>query len=268
MAMQELTLPRNYQFSVTTRGRSRSTGALGSLVAHVGIILVLLLVARHDVARIFDAGDPFKAGGGGGGGGGGGPREVAYISLPASAAPAPRPAVTPPPVTPTPPPVQVPPTVPPEVPPVEPQVSAVEPVPLPTPDSTPPGNGTGGAGLGPGAGGGTGGGVGGGNGPGVGTGNGPGMGGGAGGQGRPPRLRQEVLAPGDAPRELRGREIRVVFTIDAAGVPKKVSFEPPLGGGKYAEKLRRAMLDFRFHPALGPDGRPVESTWVYRVLPF
>ncbi|HMV33252.1 MAG TPA: hypothetical protein PKA50_14140, partial [Gemmatimonadales bacterium] len=114
-------------------------------------------------------------------------------------------------------------------------------------------------------GGGTGGGIGPGTGPGIGPGEGGGVGGGT---GRGPRLRQEVLPPDEVPKELRGREIRVVFTIDASGVPQKVVFDPPIPASRFAEKLRRSMLEFRFHPALGPDGRPTESTWVYRYMPF
>ena len=266
-AMPEHALRARYDFSLSApRERGRPLGVLVSVACHLVLAALLLFSVRHDVARIFSAGDPFKAAGGGGGGGGGGGREVAYISLPApehtTTAPV---AVTPPVVTP--PPVQVAPTPVPEVPP---PVVEVAPVPeaavaAPAPSAT----AAAGPGTSPGAGGGAGGGTGGGIGPGTGPGTGPGEGGGGGGGiGRGPRLRHEVLPPDEVPKELRGREIRVVFTIDATGVPQKVVFDPPIGGSRFVDKLRRSMLEFRFYPALGPDGRPTESTWVYRYMPF
>ena len=265
-AMPEQALRARYDFSLSSpRERGRPLGVLVSVACHALLAVLLLLSVRHDVARIFTATDPFKAAGGGGGGGGGGGREVAYISLPAPEHTTAAPVVTTPPVE-TPPPVQVSPAPVPEVPP---PVVEEAPVPEATVAVPAPAAAAAGPGVGPGTGGGAGGGAGGGIGPGTGPGTGPGEGGGTGGGvGRGPRLRQEVLPPDEVPRELRGREIRVVFTIDASGVPQKVVFDPPIPGSRFADKLRRSMLDFRFHPALGPDGRPTESTWVYRYMPF
>jgi protein TonB len=263
--MPESVLRSRYAFSLSApRDRGRSFGVVASAVFHLLLVTVLFLFVRHDVARVLGAGDSLLAPGGGGGGGGGGGR-VAYISLPAPAATARVPITVEPSAT-TPPPVQVTATP-----------AAVLPTPVAqsttvpeTAASVPADSLAGaGAGLGPGAGGGAGGGTGGGIGPGTGGGIGPGEGGGVGGTGRPARLRQEVFPETkDAPRELRGLEIRVLFSIDAEGVPQRVQFDPPIRAGKFADKLKQTMLSFRFHPAIGPDGRPTASTFPYRLMIF
>lgn len=179
-----------------------------------------------------------------GGGGGGGNRE-AYISLPASA---PRPAAPAAPVT----------TAPPVVEPA-PSPEPVQPVPVDTPvtqASAGPANaelGDSGGGTGPGAGGGTGGGI----GPGTGTGTGPGEGGGAGGVGKGPQQKRIVIPPEKAPKELRGKVIRVTFWVNAAGKVQKVETDPEIRDRGYAKKFFEAMMKYEFEPAQGPDGLPV-----------
>jgi len=223
----------------------------------VVLVLLLLIPLRHDFARVLDAG-PSEAGTRGGGGGGGG--RVAYISLPAPAA-SPRVAVEVDPPRETPPPVVAPPVVPPPVipPPADPaptapaQVAAAA-----SPDSV--------EGSGPGQGGGTGGGQGGGVGPGVGPGTGPGTGGGGGGQGRAPQPRHLIIPPDDPPKELRGVEIRVTFWVDPLGSVKRVAFDPPVDNRKFAGKLTEAMKNYRFRPALGPDGTPIAATYTHTLL--
>ncbi len=261
--MPESALSPRYAFSLSaSRPRGRSFGVAVSVAFHLLLASLLFLSVRQDINRVLAVGDPLRAAGGGGGGGGGG--RVAYITLPAPARSAPAAVpVTPPEATP---PVQVTPTPPPVVPPPEPEpvvTAAVTPV-ISSPDSQ-PGNS---AGTGPGAGGGTGGGTGGGIGPGAGPGTGPGEGGGgAGGRGRPPRPRQEIIPAIDGrPKELRGQEIRITYSIDETGKPVKVSFEPAIADGKFAGKLRETMLSYRFHPALDPNGRPVAGTWVYIMV--
>lgn len=261
--MPESALSPRYAFSLSaSRPRGRSLGVAVSVAFHLLLASLLFLSVRQDINRVLAGGDPLRAPGGGGGGGGGG--RVAYITLPAPARSAPAAVpVTPPEVTP--PPVQVTPTPtpPPVVPPPEPE-PVVAAAAVSSPDSQ-PGNS---AGAGPGAGGGTGGGTGGGIGPGAGPGTGPGEGGGgAGGRGRPPRPRQEIIPAIDGrPRELRGQEIRITYSIDETGKPVKVSFEPSIADGKFAGKLRETMLSYRFHPALDPNGRPVPGTWVYIMV--
>lgn len=265
--MPESVLRSRYAFSLAApRERPSPLGVVASALLHVLLVALLFLSVRHDVARVLGSGDPDRAPGGGGGGGGGGGR-VAYITLPAPAA-TPRVSVAVTPPVSTPPPVQVPPPPAPEVPPPE-----VQPTPAPEPAAAIPvatADSGAAAGTGPGTGGGAGGGTGGGIGPGTGPGVGPGEGGGgAGGSGRPPRLRQENIIPhDDAPKELRGHEIRATITVDEAGMPRAVTFDPPLRSGRYTSKVRETLLGFRFYPALGPDGRPVASTFVYNITVF
>jgi len=237
---------------------------LASILLHILIGTVLFIRIREDFARVLDAG---RRGPGLLGGGGGGAGRVAYITLPAPAPAAPTavaveaPKETPPPVpvTPTPTPLpQVPPPIP-----AEPPVAVAA--------NSAPSTGDSVAGVGPGQGGGAGGGVGGGSGPGTGPGRGPGDGtsGGAGGAGRAPRPRYELIPPTeDPPKELRGKEVRILFAIDAEGKVRRVTFEPEIPRGKYASRLKETMEAYRFHPALGPDGTAVPGTFEYTMTVF
>ena len=69
------------------------------------------------------------------------------------------------------------------------------------------------------------------------------------------------IPPDNPPRELRGAQIRVTFWVDEVGKAVRVALDPPIRDRKYAEKFTETMLNYRFHPALGPDGRPVASTY-------
>lgn len=237
-----------------------------SVILHILIGILLFIRIREDFQRVLDAGNQ---GGGPRGGGGGGAGRVAYISLPSPAASAPKAvAVEPPKETQAPVPVPVPtPTPPPVVPPPVPeqtQVAVVTPTAsASTSDSI--------AGRGPGQNGGDGGGKGGGSGPGTGPGRGPGegTGGGEGGTGRAPRPRYELIPPtDDPPKELRGKEVRIIFAIDIDGKVRRVTFMPEIPRGKYASKLKETMEGYRFHPALGPDGNPVAGTFEYTFTVF
>lgn len=259
LIQREVALPSPYDFGTRrTPARSRTVGLLLSVVLHVVLGLLLLIPLRRDFERVLLIGSnrPGTAGGGGGGAG-----RVAYITLPAPAAsarvtvevtpPKPTPPVT---VTPTPvSPSVVPPPVPVEKSPVEP-VSAASAA-AATPDSL--------AGVGPGTGGGVGGGAGGGIGPGKGPGTGPGSGTGVGegGTGKPPVPRQYIIPPQDAPKELRGKEIRVTSYVDARGRVERVEFTPAISDGGYARRLREAMLNYRFNPATDASGHPIASTF-------
>lgn len=238
-------------------------GVLVSVVLHLLIGTVLFLRIREDFARVLDGG---RAGPGLRGGGGGGAGRVAYITLPTpSARPAVTVAVQPPQETPPPVPVTPTPTPPPVVPPPVPEE---EPVLAAAPAATTTGDSI--AGVGPGTGGGEGGGTGGGVGPGVGPGAGPGTGtAGDGGLGRAPRPRYELIPPtDDPPKELRGKEVRILFAIDAEGKVRRVTFEPEIPRGKYARRLKETMEGYRFHPALGPDGRAVPGSFEYTMTVF
>jgi hypothetical protein len=74
-----------------------------------------------------------------------------------------------------------------------------------------------------------------------------------------------VLPPENAPKELRGVALHVTFWIDETGKAVRVSVDPPIRDSKFAEKFTETMLSYRFRPALGPDGTPIASTFVYEV---
>lgn len=244
-----------YQVIPASSQRRSPLGLSVAIALHILIGFLLLVRIRQDFVRVLDTGSVTPGTRGGGGGGGG---RVAYIPLPAESprAPAPEvvapPAVTPPPVvvTPTP----VPPTI---IPPVtEPQLATSTGV--VSADSV---AGTG-AGQGGGAGGGTGGGVGPGSGPGTGAGTGTG---GDGGAGRAAEPRHFILPPGDAPKDLRGIDFKLTFYVNADGTVDRVTVAPTIKDRKFANKIDEVMRDYRFKPALGPDGVPIASTFIYTM---
>ncbi|HWA57464.1 MAG TPA: hypothetical protein VG692_09430 [Gemmatimonadales bacterium] len=266
--LEEIALPSRYAFALTPRSRRSPAGVTASILLHVLLGILLLYRIQADFARVLDAGAENSGPRGGGGGGAG---RVAYITLPAPAAAAPKAvAVEPPKEEPKPVPVPTPTPTPPPVipPPVQEQVPVA--VVTPTPTSA-PSTGDSVAGRGPGVGGGEGGGKGGGSGPGVGPGRGPGVGtgGGEGGTGRAPRPRYELIPPtDDPPKELRGKEVRIRFSIDVDGKVRRVTFDPEIPGGKYARRLKETMEGYRFIPATGPDGAAVPGTFEYTMTVF
>jgi hypothetical protein len=220
------------------------------VLLHAAIVLLLLIpLLKRDFARVLTVGESLTTRSGGGGG------RVAYITLPTPKAPARATVNVTPPLA-TPPAIVVPtPTPPPEIPPPTPEAQvAVAAVAV---DSAAGAGAT--SGDSPGAGGGTGGG----EGPGAGPGTGPGSG--DRGTGRAVQLRHQVIPPEDPPKALRGVELRITFLVDESGRPVRVEFDPPIQDKKFAQKLRESMLSYRFRPALGPDGRPVASTFIQLV---
>lgn len=87
------------------------------------------------------------------------------------------------------------------------------------------------------------------------------MGAGEDGGGKPAVPRHQVLPPQDAPKQLRGREIRVISFVDVDGRVVRVEFRPDISDGRYARRLRESMLNNRFYPATDGTGRPVASTF-------
>ena len=238
-----------------------------SILLHALVLILLLVPLRRDFARVLTAGDPL-AGEGRAGGGGGGAGGRAYISLPAPHRSAPvaveveaPPSATIPSVTATVPPVEVPPAV--VADPVPPEPVAVVAPAAGAPSDTSSGQG----GAGPGAGGGAGGGTGGGFGPGTGTGVGPGTGTGKGeaGAARPPILRHQVIPPENPPKELRGVDLTVTFWVTETGTVARVEVTPPIKDRKFAGKFEESMMQYRFRPGLGPDGKPVASLATHTV---
>ncbi len=117
-----------------------------------------------------------------------------------------------------------------------------------------------------GQGGGTGGGEGGGVGPGKGPGTGPGVGtGGEGGKGRAAEPKHIILPPDDPPKELRGIDFKLTFFVNPDGTVNRVAVAPAIKDRKFANKINEVMRDYRFKPALGPDGTPIASTYVYTM---
>lgn len=237
------------------RPRGRGAGVLLSIVLHISVVLLLLIPLRRDFARVLNP-DRLGAGPNRGGSGGGGGR-VAYISLPVPKSVAPVEMTVDPPVETPPPEVVTPPVTPP--PNIVPPEPAAQPVASAAAADSVPGSG-------PGQGGGTGGGEGGGLGPGIGPGTGPGTG--AGDRSRAPQPRHLIIPPVDAPKEMRGVTIKVTFWIDATGAVARVEFDPPVDDRTYAKKLGETMRNYRFRPALGPEGTPIPSTYVYTVTAF
>ncbi len=256
-------LQSRYAFAFSEKRRRSPAGVLVSVVLHVLIGVLLLWRITEDFQRVLDSG---SAGGGPRGGGGGG-NGMVFVSLPAPAAAAPKAVPVEPPKqtaapVPDPVPVTPPPVIPPPVPEQQ-QVAVATPVAAASAgDSV--------TGRGPGEGGGEGGGKGGGSGPGTGTGRGPGegTGGGEGGVGKAPRARFEMLPPPDPPKELRGKEFRITFSIDVDGRVRRVVFNPELPKGKYASTLRESAENYRFYPAIGADGNPAPGTFEYTMTVY
>lgn len=119
---------------------------------------------------------------------------------------------------------------------------------------------TGGEGTGRGEGPGSGGGVGTGTGTGQGSGSGAGSGGGE-GQIYPATPEFMVMPALPVPSKVRGKTIRLVFTIDAAGRITSLKFDST-GDSGYDRELRSRLLEYRFRAAHRADGTPVASTYV------
>jgi len=222
----------------------RADGLLVSLVLHALVIALVIWGPLKHIVRIPPPGTPGLLSGGGGGGGGG-PREVRYISVPAS-----------------PPPSATPPAVPPVVPPIAAELPSPPPKAVARADSTPasaaPAAGIA-PGVGPGIGGGVGGGTGGGVGPGTGAGIGPGTGGG--GEGGPasraPVWTYGTFWFGNTPKELRGAELRVTWYVLETGRVARVEVDPPIKDREFAKRFLERAESFRFKPARSPGGTPV-----------
>lgn len=239
--------------------RGRWAAVISALV-HVGfIVLVFLppfLAATLDQPLTTGGGGAGPAGGGGGGRTGSGLEPVraerlVYMQI----APAPvAPASVPPPI----------PTPPPLVPPVETKPD----VPVPPPANVPPAaeapeapaaavSGTGGEGRG-GAGPGSGGGV----GSGVGTGRGSAAGAGTGGGGNeiyPPQVTNLALLPMPVPNRVRPYTMVAWFDVDERGKATLIAFNPSKDNA-YNRRIRETLQEYRFRPAVRPDGTPVRDT--------
>lgn len=234
--------------------RRRTAGFWASLAFH-GVLLALLWTRRDLFVSTPQPGDPrFGSAGGGGGGGGGGQQTTYIIALPPSPPPAAVPTMPAAPVI-TPPMVQTPVAVPAATPVV------TDTIPATRTASVAPGAGANpGQGAGAGANGGTGGGQGGGVGPGSGIGNGAGSGG-EGGSVRPPEVRGMIPPIGRAPKELRGKTVKVIFFITADGRVERIETQPVIADRDFYKKFSEIMLQFRFKPARAPNGDPVAAVY-------
>lgn len=257
---------------IPSRGESRRTGTLVSLLLHAAV-LALILAPPVFMATTLDfdpkqgAGGAGPAGGGGGGSGGTGGvpvnrERLRFVVLP-KAAPTPAAPEVPPPV-----PVE-------EKKPEVPKPPPPEPTPTPAPTVDPPKVsasatsevsatvGTGGgsgkdgtAGSGPGSGGGVGSGVGTGRGSGVG----PGTGGGSDGT-YPPAVVSLPILPLPVPNKVRPYKMVAYFEVDTLGNARLIAFNPSNDGG-YNRRIREMLGEIRFRPATRLDGRPVVDTAV------
>lgn len=259
------------------REESYRVGTVVALVFH-GLVLLLILtplfVATMIAAPPDGAGGAGPAGGGGGGtrGTGGGsdiyaPERLRYIQIGPAAAPAPAaeeeaPAEeaepVPPPPEPEPEPV---PPVSEQVPPASPAEPLVGSAAAHGDGSPAPVSGVGGGtgddgtgGTGPGSGGGIGSGV----GTGIGSGDGPGTGGGNGDVYLPTPIVQAMVY--DPPRSVKGDTVRVLFEVDETGRVLRIEFPPTRDRG-FNRRLLERMREWRFRPAVRPDGTPVRATY-------
>jgi hypothetical protein len=73
--------------------------------------------------------------------------------------------------------------------------------------------------------------------------------------------RHQVFPPSDAPKQLRGKDIRVISMVDAEGKVQRVEFQPEITDGGYARRLREAMMSYRYYPATDASGHPIASSF-------
>jgi periplasmic protein TonB len=237
-------------------------GDIVSLVVHALIVLLVLApLFEHDVKLVamMGAGGAGPVGGGGGGHRGTGGQDLGERLRFFSTAPAPQPA-SPPLASPQP----AKPVIPPPPAPPEPQLPVVAAVDVPALPTTAPVVGTGG-GTGNDGTGGTGPGTGGGVGTGIGTGKGSGAGPGSGGEGGkiyPATSDYAIMPLMDKPASVRGKKLKLSFSIDERGKVLRVEFEST-GDRSYDKQLRAKLLEYRFRPAHTLDGTPVP--WVYEI---
>jgi hypothetical protein len=243
----------------------RGGGIVSFLLHLLIIVLIFVPLFEHDVALAVErgAGGAGPVGGGGGGrrGNGGEVREehVRYVAVKPPAAP---PATVLPPLQPPKPvPPPPPPTVVPPVATVDVKVDVAPPqVDIAPVAGTGGGSGTDGTkGTGPGTGGGTG--------TGAGTGTGSANGPGTGGEGGDIYLASPELTiqpPLPLPTSVRGKTIKVLFSLDERGKVLSVEFASS-GDRSYDKKLRARCLEYTFRPAHKRDGTPVASVYPIEI---
>jgi hypothetical protein len=78
-------------------------------------------------------------------------------------------------------------------------------------------------------------------------------------------MRHMPIPPDGIPKEARGLTFRVTFFISAQGRVERIAVDPPIRDHKYAEKFAETMMNYRFRPALSPEGTPVASTYIVSV---
>lgn len=241
------------------RGRG---AAVISLLVHVGLIVLVLLppflAATLDQPLTSGGGGAGPAGGGGGGRRGSGLEPVRaerLVYLQIAPAPVPSAAVLPPIPPPTPPPVPVEKKPETPVPPASVPPAAEAPAaPAAAVSGTGAGTGTEGRGAGPGSGGGIGAGV----GTGRGSATGPGTGGGT-NEIFPPQVTNLALLPMPVPSKVRPYTMVAWFEVDERGKATLIAFNPSKDSG-YNRRIRETLQEYRFRPAVRPDGTPVRDT--------
>lgn len=271
--------PYRPPIGMPARRDSYGVGTIVSLALHGTLLLFILapfFVATMLAAPPDGAGGAGPAGGGGGGTGGSGgsaaeyrPETLRYIQVsPApDAAPAAEEAEAepalplPPPPEPEPEPEPTPPPVSERVPPATPAEPLAGSADAQVDLSSAPTPGTGGGtgidgtrGTGPGSGGGIGSGV----GTGTGSADGPGTGGGSGDVYLPFPIVQAMVY--DPPKSVKGDTVRVLFDVDTTGRVLRIDFPPTRDRG-FNQRLLERMREWRFRPAVRPDGTPVRATY-------
>ena len=77
---------------------------------------------------------------------------------------------------------------------------------------------------------------------------------------RPPEPRDLTLPFDKPPKELRGVLLAVTFWVRVDGKVDRYTVQPTIKDRDYAEKFDKVLRDFRFTPALAPDGTRVADT--------
>lgn len=78
----------------------------------------------------------------------------------------------------------------------------------------------------------------------------------------PPQARYSILPPLPAPASVRGKSFRVHFWVNPAGQVTRVQVRPPIPDAEYRELFMQHMYQYRFAPAIRPDGTPVAGETV------
>jgi hypothetical protein len=76
-----------------------------------------------------------------------------------------------------------------------------------------------------------------------------------------------VVPPGNPPKAVRGRPLRVQFWVTAEGRVQRIVVTPEIADDKYRRDFHQRMLNYRFYPAKTRDGRAVPYVVAITITP-